>query len=272
MSIQVGGLYRSSIVVYNDIGVLTTPSTSVMTVTRPDQTTATPAIVVDSAGKLHSDYQMAAEGLHRFDWVTTGPITNQTDYENAILYRSVIGLAQMRTYLQLNDTSRDAVLKGFMHAATSMAEGIVGTCVTRTVTNEHIPGSAKPVMRLPSAPLVSVTSIISVWQGGPSWTGADLFLYNESGVVEPINMLGFWYGPWIASYVAGRTVIDQRIVMAVEEIVADLWASQRGLINDPLVPNMADEVAIEAQVPSGYSMPAHARALLKRAGAQPGFG
>jgi hypothetical protein len=271
VSIQVGGIYRSSIVVKDSTGALATPASSTFTVTRPDQTTVTVAATVDSVGNLHADFTMAMEGLHRFDWVTTGPVTSQTDYESAILYRSVVGLNQMRTYLQLSDTSRDPVLKGFMHVATSMAENIVGTCVVRTVTSQHIPGTAKTVLRLPDAPLISVTSIASVWTGGPQWVTADLMVYADSGVIEPVNMLGFWYGPWTATYVAGRAVVSQRIVLAVQEIVADLWASQRGLINDALTPDMSGEALIEAQVPSGYTMPAHARAMLKRAGAQPGF-
>lgn len=271
MSITVGGIYRSAIVVKDATGALVTPATSTLTVTLPDQTTATVSATVDSVGNLHADYAMTMEGLHRFDWATTSPTTAQTDFESAIVYRSVVGLGQMRTYLRLSDTSRDDVLKGFMHAATSMAEGIVGTCVTRTITGEHIPGTVKAVLRLPRAPVISVTSVASVWPGGPSWVGADLMVYADSGVIEPLNMLGFWFGPWSVSYVAGRTAVDQRIVLAVQEIVADLWATQRGLLNDSLVPAMSDEAMLEAQVPSGYSMPAHARAMLQRAGAKPGF-
>jgi hypothetical protein len=62
------------------------------------------------------------------------------------------------------------------------------------------------------------------------------------------------------------------VVLAVKVIVADLWATQRGQLDDPLMPTMQQELEFEARVPPGYEMPPQAKALLKRApGAQPGF-
>lgn len=276
MSTDVGGYYRSVLTVFDDTGMPATPATNVLTVTLPDKSTATPTVVVDSAGVLHADYQFTQEGLHKFVWTTISPTTSRTDYENAVNFRSAVGLGEMRDFLRLSDTSGDDRLRYFMQTATELAENIVGTIVVRTITNEHIPGYSKTMLRLPSGPLPSddpsnVTSITSVWNGGPTWAGTDLFIYAASGTVEPQSMIGFWWGPWKATYTAGRLIVDQSIIMAVKIIVSDLWSNQRGLLNDPLVPGLAESAEYEARIPHNYDMPAYARSLLEGSDAKPGF-
>ena len=275
MSTDVGAVYRTTLEVLNASGVPTTPATFVLTVTLPDQTTATPSITTDSAGEFHVDYPMVQEGLHKFGWATTGPITSRVDYENAVAFRSVIGLAEAREYLKLQDDSQDEILRQIMGAATELAESVVGTCVIRTFTSEQIPGYTRSVIRLPHGPLpnnLSVTSITSVWAQGPIWLPAALNVYPNVGTCEPLNMQGFWLGPWLATYTAGRTVIPQRVVLAVKEIIFDLWAPVRGLQSDQQEPGMTETSQYDYQlgIMPGYTMPAHARAMLE-AEAMPGF-
>lgn len=273
MTSDVGSLYRSALEVRDTTGVLVAPATKVLTITLPDQTTQTPAVTTDATGLYHVDFQFTQAGLHGFQWTTTGPVTSRTDYENAVVYRSVVGLSELRTFLNLNDTSRDDVLRQIAASATEAAEQIVGTCVIRTITNEHIPGNVRKTIRLPSGPLpdaTSVTSVTSVWPNGPTWGVSDLMVYPESGTCEPVNFQGFWYGPWKATYRAGRTIIPQRIILAVCEIVYDLWATQRMVGSDMQYPGLSDTATYETAMPPDYRIPPHARALLE-AEAMPGF-
>lgn len=275
MSTDVGAVYRTTLEVLDANGAPTAPATKVLTVTLPDQTLATPTVTVDSAGEYHVDYPMVQEGLHKFGWVTTGPVTSKTDYENAVAFRSVIGLAEAREYLKLQDDSQDEILRQIMGAATELAESVVGTCVIRTFTNDQIPGYTRSVIKLPHGPLPSnlaVTSIASVWAQGPVWTTAALSVYPDTGTVEPLNMQGFWLGPWLATYTAGRAIITQKIVLAVKEIIWDLWAPIRGLQSDQQEPGIAETSQYDYQlgIMPGYTMPAHARAMLE-AEAMPGF-
>ena len=275
MSTDVGAVYRTTLEVLNASGVPTAPATNVLTVTLPDQTTATPAITTDSAGEYHVDYPITQEGLYKFAWVTTGPITSKTDYENGTAFRSVIGLQEARDYLKLDDDSQDEMLRQIMGAATELAESVVGTCVIRTFTNEQIPGYTRSVIRLPHGPLpnnLSVASITSVWASGPVWLTAALSVYPNTGTCEPLNMQGFWLGPWLATYTAGRTVIPQRVVLAVKEIIWDLWAPVRGLQSDQQEPGLEETSQFDYQLGMlpNYTMPVHARALLE-AEASPGF-
>lgn len=273
MTSDVGSLYRSALEVRDTNGVLVAPATKVLTVTLPDQTTQTPAVTTDATGLYHVDFQLTQAGLYAFSWVTTGPVTARTDYENAVNYRSVVGLSELRNFLNLNDTSRDDVLRQMAAAATEAAEHIVGTCVIRTFTDEHIPGYERKTIRLPHGPLPdasSVTSISSVWASGPVWSASDLIVYADSGTVEPANMAGFWFGPWKATYKAGRAIIPQRVILAVCEIVYDLWATQRMVGSDMQYPGLSDTASYETAMPADYRIPPHAKALLE-AEAMPGF-
>jgi hypothetical protein len=279
MAIDVGGTYRSAYKVYDASGVLTAPATKVFTVTLPDQTTATPSISTVVAGSYYADYVITQEGLHKFVWVTTGPATSKSDYDNAWNYRSVIGLQEMKDFLSQVSTAQDETIRFLMAYATEMAEKIVGTCVPKTFTNEHIPGYSREVIRLPHGPLLNKTNDISVASeipNGPVWTNTTspsltmLNVYTTAAVVEPVNYTGFYMGPWKATYIAGRTIIPQAIIMAVKLIVYDLFSTQRGALPDPLSPNFDEMSMVEARIPPGYTMPPQALALLKRH-SRPGF-
>lgn len=264
MSVEVGAVYRSTLTVMDSTGLLVDPATKVLTVTLPDQTTATPAVTRDSLGTFHADYTMTLEGLHKFLWVSTGPVTSRTDYVNCNQFRSIIGIDEARDFIHENDTSRDPVLRQVMAAATELAESICGTCVIRTIT-DRIPGGQRRAIRLPRGPLptdTSVTSITSVWPGGPAWVTAGLILSRESGIVEPADYIGFWWGPWTAVYTAGRAIISQGIQLAVKEIIFDMWSAQRPYGPDSLEPGPEDTARFEQMI-AGYQIPPHARSLLE---------
>jgi hypothetical protein len=186
MSTDVGSYYRTKLTVYDDTGALATPGTKTCTVTLPDQTTASASVTTDSTGKLHADYKMTVEGLHKFSWATTSPTTSKIDYENATVYRSVVGLGEMRAYLHLTDTTGDEILRDYMMSATAQAEHIAGTCVAKTVTKERIPGRTRPALRLPQGPLLPDTdvTITSVWPSGPTWDQDNLTIDYEGGIVS----------------------------------------------------------------------------------------
>jgi hypothetical protein len=84
-------------------------------------------------------------------------------------------------------------------------------------------------------------------------------------------MMGFYFGPWVATYKAGRRIIPVGVVMAVKEIVFDLWATQRMPLADQLEPGLEETATYEATMPPGYDIPPHAKALLAGVGEMPGF-
>lgn len=274
MSFEVGTLYTSDLSVTDDQGDLIDTSTQTLTVTLPDGTVATPVVSHDSTGNYHVDYQLTQEGLHRFYWTTTGPVTSQSEYVNAVVFRSVVGLAEAKTFVNFDTSSDEDTLRQIMGAATELAESIVGSCVQRTLTDIRIPGNTKPALRLPRGPLPSdsaVTSISSIYNGGPSWTFAngDLIVSPESGVVQLQGFIPFWFGPWRATYTVGRVVIPSSIQLAVKEIIYDMWSTQRPYGADELEPGPEATARFEQMVAS-YQIPSHAMTLLSKF-EMPGF-
>lgn len=266
MSYEVGSLYTSTCTVVN-------PASAAVTVTLPDNTQDTPANSTNPDGNPYVAYPLTLEGLYKFTWVTTGPVDAQSDYVNASVFRSIVGIDEVRYFINDTDTSRDAILRQMMATATELAEGICGACVQRRYVDERIPGySNRYVLRLPHGPLPTdqaIESITSVWAGGPSWTTDMLIVYPDSATVELAAMLPFWLGPWRATYTAGRAVIPDGIQLAVKEIIYDLWSTQRPYGADSLEPGPEQTATYEALV-AGYDMPPHARAMLENE-AMPGF-
>lgn len=273
MSYEVGSVYRVAFTTRDDTGALVDSTTQTVTVTKPDQTDSTLTVNRDSLGTYHADYTFAGEGHHRFVVVTTGPTSHKTDYANAAIWRSIIGVDEARAYVDIASTEDMTILRQILAGATELAEGIAGACVQRTYTNERITGRQKLALKLPHGPLPSetaVTSITSVYAGGPTWATADLIVYPDSGVVEPINLIPFYWGPWKATYTAGRMVIPERIQLAVKEIVTDLWAMQRTYGATSLEPGPEETARIEGLI-AQYVISPHAKAMLELE-ALPGFG
>ena len=275
MSYEVGSQYRFAFTVKDDTGAgVDNPTTKSATVTLPDATQSSLTITGSGGGTgaFHADYTFAQEGLHTFSAVTTGPVAHRTDYANAAIYRSIIGLDEARAYIGETDTSMDDILRHVLMSLTEKVESIVGVCVQRRFVNERVPGLESQVVKLKHGPLPtesSIESITSVYPGGPSWVTADFIAYPDSATVELASQLPMWYGPWKATYTAGRLVIPEGIQLALKEALFDFWANQRPFAVDSLEPGMTETAQWETAL-AGYDMPPHAKSLLEPY-EQPGF-
>lgn len=275
MANEVGSLYRSSLSVTDANGAAIDAASATLTVTLPDGTSVTPLVTHDGTGLYHVDYQFAQEGLHRFVWVTSGPNTSRTDYVNADIFRSIVGIDEVKDYINYGNSSNEDVLRQVMQAATELCERVVGSCVQRTLTNVRIPGRVKEALRLPQGPFPNASSVISVassWPNGPVWTYAngDFIVSPEAGIVELASLSPFWQGPWTANYTVGRLVIPQSVQLAAKEIVFDMWSTQRPYGASEMEPGPEATARIEQMIAS-YSVPPHAQVLLSGY-EMPGFG
>ena len=274
MSYEVGALYRSALSVVDSANAPVDASTAVLTVTLPDGSVATPSVTHDGTGAYHVDYLFTQEGLHKFLWVTVGPNTAKTDYVNAESFRSIIGVDEAKNYINFGSSGNEDILRQIMQAATEECEKVAGSCVQRTLTRVNITGASKAAIKLPKGPLpneTAVTTIVSSWSGGPSWSQAngDFTVSPESGVVYLKSMTPFFMGPWKATYTVGRMIIPQSIQLAAKEIIYDMWSTQRPYGADEMEPGPEATARFE-QLVASYTMPAHAQALLDTY-AMPGF-
>lgn len=230
--IDAGQVYHATLTIKNQAAP---PSAVTLTFTLPDGTSVTPNPGTGAASGtdwlITYDYATVQPGLHKAAWQTAGPGTAAVDYFNVRAFASILSLAEAKAHLSGGPapawTIDDDELRNFLAAATEAVESKVGPCVRRTVT-QRVTGPCRTIV-LNQAPVISVTSVTSVWAGGPSWNGAQLVTDTDAGTVDTqLGAVPFYYGPWDVVHVVGRAVIPERILHASKELLRHLWETQRG--------------------------------------------
>ena len=168
---------------------------------------------------------------------------------NVRQYAALISLTEAKAHLGGVGPSDDDELRNFIAAATEVVESKVGPCARRTVTQRVAEGSTQLVLR--QRPVLSVTSVTSIWPGGPAWTTSQLLVDTDAGIVQQTWPWPFWYGPWDVAYVAGRAVIPERYLHACKEQLRHLWDTQRG--STPLLAPLGAGGAEEFVSSSGWA-------------------
>jgi hypothetical protein len=141
---------------------------------------------------------------------------------------TVLSVDAMLTHLNMTSGANDAELGDFIEAAEAIIATRVGPLESTTVTCTV--SSAGPSLVLPITPVLSVTSVTSVYDG----TVVDLSslsLNTSAGIVTPSAYgSGFWAtgGAYTVVYEAGRAEAPADLVLAIKEMVRHLWTTQRG--------------------------------------------
>jgi hypothetical protein len=239
--IDTGQVYHATLTVKDIDGNLVNASAITLTITLPDGSATTPPVTNPPAitGQYSADYTTTQAGLHKAAWVTTSPGSAATDYFNVRDFASVVSLAEAKAHLSAGSvaswTIDDDELRNFLAAVTEVIESKAGPCVRRTIV-QRISGSAGCQLVLSQAPVISVATVQSVWTGGPGWTGSNLILDADAGIVTTqLGAIPFYYGPWDVTYTAGRTIVPERILHAAKELLRHLWESQRGQLAAPIL-------------------------------------
>lgn len=209
-------------------GTLANAGAVTIVITLPDGTVSSPAITNPSAGVYQSTYVPTMGGLHSARWVATG--ANASSFADVFDVRSgtppyITSLSDTKQFLNITGSTDDEELRGYIEAATLVVENIVGPVVVRTVVEVKNPGQ---VIVLNHAPVISLTSLISVQPGGPTYNVADLDLDPATGIVRhPIISSIYFWGPLRVTYVAGRRQIPAHHTLAARIIIGHLWETQR---------------------------------------------
>jgi hypothetical protein len=241
-------------------GLLATPTTILLRVKKPDGTPIADytSPTLDSTGKYHQDIPAAdltVFGHYPYVWITTGTgagVSPPNGFEIIDPFEpELLSLQDAKAYLGETGTSQDDEIRAFSQVATEVVESIVGPCVSRTFT-EQIPTAAGPALRLLRWPVISVTSITSVYGATPTWAAVDLQVDQAAGIVRLVNGGEFSGGPFTAVYVAGRAVIPDRFTHAAKAMLRELWKSQRAQTVDSPMPDFGDEIGggVEPFIPN----------------------
>jgi len=239
--IDVGQVYHATLTIKDQA---TPPSTAALTITLPDASAVTPSVGPGAASGtdwlIAYDYATTMAGLHKAAWQTQGPGTAATDYFSVRDFASILSLAEAKNHLAPSAaaatawTGDDDELRNFLQAVTEVVESKVGPCVRRTVTQRVADQGCRIVLN--QAPVISVTSVTSVWTGGPNWAGSSLVVDTDAGIVDTqLGAVPFYYGPWDVVYVTGRAVVPERTLHAAKELLRHLWETQRGQLAAPVL-------------------------------------
>lgn len=236
----------------------------VLTVGKPDGTSATPAVTNPSTGRYEVDFTAALEGLHTVRWVATG--VNASAYQDVFNVREmtdqVISLAAARNQLRLAGAGSDDDLRTFIAAATVAIEDHIGKkLIRRTITAERNYG-VDGVLILQRSPVLSLTSV-STLDGATTWNVNDLDVDGDTGIVTSLS------GPRLVgnlktTYMVGMRVIAANHLMAARFIVEQLWQTMRPFAGNANLPAGALEDSLDSRAGGlvGFAIPNRALELL----------
>lgn len=228
---------------------------AVVTVTAPDGTTSTPAVSNPTTGVYTASPTPTLAGRHTVRWVASG--TNACAYTDIFVVvdpaeLALVGLADLKTHLNITGTGNDDELRGTLLAATQAVEDHLNRPIRRLVRVETY-----PVIRGNGGTLVlsfpDVASITSVTCNGVACAASDYTADTRTGVLYKATG---WTPPVVVTYVT-RPVDSPTVRQAVLEMSRHLWDTQRGSMKG--LPRSGDTA-----VPgTGYSLPNRVLELLE---------
>jgi hypothetical protein len=263
MPFDLGDVVPLTVEVRDAIGALANAGAIALTITKPDGLTDTPIPTNPSTGRYQSDYTPLTAGRYLVRWVATG--ANASAYTDAFDVREsapplLISLADAKSILNVSTTTNDSKLRDLIESTTSDLELMVGPVVRRSVS-ERYEAFGTDALVLRSAPAISVTSIVRIHTGGPTYDVAQVDLDTETGIIQNRNGRGF-LGPLRITYVAGRTVVPAGIRDGARIMLKNLWNIQNGTVGLPRLTDGSDPGMVI--IPGlGYPLPKLALELLQ---------
>ncbi|MFG2589053.1 hypothetical protein [Streptomyces sp. NPDC048438] len=253
---------------------LTTAGTATVTVTLPDESTATPvaAEATPDSGRYQADYVTAQPGRHTVRWVFTSPADAYTDSFDVrpLAPPTILSLADAKKHLKLpaTRTDRDDEIRGWTESITRGIEGMCGPVIVRTVQERHTVRRASTVCLL-HVPALELVGVSSIPDGAAAYPVQDLDLDPDTGVVQRLDG-GTLTGLLLFTYKAGRPIVTANITAAARIILQHLWRTTQGPSRPQ--PGTGDFDVSEPMVGFGYAIPNRAVQLLEPDRLPPGVG
>lgn len=260
--IDLGAVEQIAVDVRDASGMLVDPSSATLTLTLPDGSTLTPAVLLPSAiaGKLRVDYVTTQAGRHMWRMVTTAPTTAYTDVfdvrEAAPV--AIVSLADAKKQLNIDaaDTADDDEIRGMIAGASLAVERELGTIVSRRSFIERRTADSDGRVLLSNVPVLAVTSVVSS-DGATTWTVDNLDVDEATGLVAAKTGASL-AGDIDFVYTAGLRIVPDDYQLATSIIVQHLWETQRG--RGGAVPGGSQEP--EYMTGRGFALPRRALELL----------
>lgn len=211
-------------------------TTVVLTVTKPDGTTDTPAVTNPPAvtGEYTHAYVPAQGGRHTWRLTFTGVVPDQAHGDVFHVWPSantwILGLAEAKDHLNMaqTDTSQDEELRRAIAGVSAVVEDIVGIVARRTVV-QTLSGRGTSALLLSRLPVISVTSIV---EDAVTLAATD-YTVTEHGVLTRLAASVRWRWPVgvnniVVTHVAGRVVVADNILDGARELLRVNFRPQLG--------------------------------------------
>lgn len=248
-------------------GAAVDPTSPTLTITHPNGTTTTPALVHGVTGYYSYTYTATEYGFHH--WVIASNLGGVEDSFNVTSTTSwtLVSLADAKGHINDPDSADDAEMRDKLRAATSWVNTSCGysipTTITETVT---VPLGGASSMVLNQWPVLSVTSITPVVTtiGVPTPDVTKVAINADSGIITLSTGLSL-YGTYNVVYVAGRrdatgaTYVPDDLQELTLLLFGWLWETQRG--SSTGYAGLSDDDEAEGGR-YGHPLPSRAEAIL----------
>lgn len=239
MTFQLGDVVPLSVTVKDSAGQPANAGAVTLTVTLPDGTTDVAGpISPTSTGVYDHDYATVQSGRHGVRWVATG--ANVSAFTDAFDVQPAdngdfISLADAKNHMNKSktktSTADDNELAGFVSAACSKIEELIGLVSPRSVTDTvHCRWRSRREIVLDQHPVIGVTSVVVI--GGSAIPQADLDSGVEGWELDAgagvLRHSSCWpTGRLQIVYRAGRTPVPGNVRLAALELASHLWRSSQ---------------------------------------------
>lgn len=237
------------------------------TITLPDATTASGSVSKTATGAYTATATATLAGRYRITWAGSGANSGGLPYVDVADVwpadpRLIISLAEARAALDVPTATltNDDELRGYIAAATIVIENIVGTVLSRTVSETHS-GAGRPFLALRQYP----TAITSVTENAVT-LGSTAYAFDEAGLLWRGSQpnAGVWSAASprnvVVTYTAGASSVPDNIIKAAANLVRHWW--NQGLQQGYYVAGEPDTVAGATTI-AGYAVPNFVVDMLK---------
>lgn len=243
MSYELGQIATLSFTAHDTAGNPANGTTCTLNIARPDGTTDGPFSPAGAAGVYSYSYLTQVPGRHTYRWSATGTpgpgvgVDAKTDVLD-VLASTAVGIfslddARAALNIPAGVTTFDAKIMQYVRSITGFVERYCGPVNVRSFTERVYGGGISialshiPVVLAPMQ-INQITALTPVLTYGLVYDISVLSVDFRSGMVRHTAGLPFIYGPYDATYSAGRTIVPDELLLGSEAILKHQWEQERG--------------------------------------------
>lgn len=173
---------------------------------------------------------------------------------------ALLTLDEAKAQLAIASSGSDTELQIYIDALTAAIERFVGP-ITPQEASEVIEGRTATLC-LSRTPVLSLTAVEPLLNGGQSLDVASLVLDGSAGIVRQYSGASFAGGLWRITYQAGRDEIPPTVQLAARILLQHLWRTKYGAARG--TSGGGDDYDVTQPTPGfGYAIPNRVLELLE---------